>query len=81
MYAFIFSLFQTFSGFGFGDGNFHMSFGIGAFPFAFFTSSLNFGDHRHGLPPRGTAQNEDDRFLSKVFIVFAIIFLFWLVIA
>ncbi|KAH8287552.1 hypothetical protein KR054_009977 [Drosophila jambulina] len=34
-----------FPGFGFGDG-FHMSFGIGAFPFGFITSSLNFGEPR-----------------------------------
>lgn len=36
---------QGFPGFGFGD-NFHMSFGIGAFPFGFFTSSFNFGEPR-----------------------------------
>lgn len=35
---------STFHGFGFPDGGgFHMSFGIGAFPFGFFTSSFNFG--------------------------------------
>lgn len=37
---------QGFQGFGYGDGGFHMSFGIGAFPFGFFTSSFNFGDVR-----------------------------------
>lgn len=36
-----------FGGFGF-DGGFQMSFGIGAFPFGFFTSSFNFGDPRPG---------------------------------
>ncbi|KAK6625060.1 hypothetical protein RUM43_005351 [Polyplax serrata] len=71
----------TFPGFGFGDGNFHMSFGIGAFPFAFFTSSFNFGDHRPGASPRGTPQYEEDRFLSKVFIGVACLFFFWLVMA
>lgn len=35
-----------FPGFGFGDGGFHMSFGIGAFPFGFFTSTFNMGDAR-----------------------------------
>ncbi|CAG0912673.1 unnamed protein product [Notodromas monacha] len=35
----------SFGGFGF-DGGFQMSFGIGAFPFGFFTSSFNFGDPR-----------------------------------
>lgn len=38
-----------FQGFGYGDGGFHMSFGIGAFPFGFFTSSFNFNEVR---PPR-----------------------------
>lgn len=36
---------QGFQGFSFGDG-FHMSFGIGAFPFGYFASSLNFGEPR-----------------------------------
>lgn len=35
-----------FPGFGFGDGSFHLSFGIGAFPFGFFTSTFNIGDPR-----------------------------------
>lgn len=34
---------QGFQGFGFGDGGFHMSLGIGAFPFGIFTSSFNVG--------------------------------------
>lgn len=33
----------TFQGFGFGDGGFQMSLGIGAFPFGIFTSTFNFG--------------------------------------
>lgn len=37
---------SNFPGFGFGDGGFHMSFGIGAFPFGFFASTFNFGDGR-----------------------------------
>lgn len=36
-----------FPGFGFGDGS-YMSFGIGTFPFAFFTSTFNFGETRPG---------------------------------
>ena len=41
-----------FPGFGFGDGGFHMSFGIGAFPFGFFTSTFNMGEARPstGIP-------------------------------
>lgn len=35
----------AFPGFGFGDGGFHLSFGIGAFPFGFFTM-FNFGEPR-----------------------------------
>lgn len=39
--------FQTgFGGLNFGDANFHMSFGIGAFPLGFFASTLNFGGER-----------------------------------
>lgn len=41
---------SNFPGFGFGDGGFHMSFGIGAFPFGFFASTFNFGDGRPGAP-------------------------------
>lgn len=64
-----------FPGFGFGDG-FHMSFGIGAFPFGVFTSTFNFGDPR---PSAGkniaifrqfrliTNQVETDFILEKIF--------------
>ncbi|GCC42795.1 hypothetical protein chiPu_0026539, partial [Chiloscyllium punctatum] len=31
---------------GFGDTGFHMSFGIGAFPFGFFTTVFNSSDNR-----------------------------------
>lgn len=41
-------LLQGFQGFGFGDGGFHMSFGIGAFPFGIFASSFNLNDGRPG---------------------------------
>lgn len=58
-----------------------MSFGIGAFPFGFFTSSLNFGDQRPPRPPRGTSQFEEEQFLSKLFLWVAMIFLAWLVLA
>lgn len=43
----IFHFFQGFPGFNFGDGGFHLSFGIGAFPFGFLTS-FNFSDRPHG---------------------------------
>ncbi|XP_026329248.1 E3 ubiquitin-protein ligase RNF185-like [Hyposmocoma kahamanoa] len=69
-----------FPGFGFGEG-FHMSFGIGAFPFGVFTSSFNFGDPRPSAAPRGTAQHEEEQFLSKIFLWVAILFVLWLVFA
>ena len=49
MYMYL-SCFQNFPGFGFGDGGFQMSFGIGAFPFGFFASTFNLNDGRP--PPR-----------------------------
>nr|CAD7260155.1 unnamed protein product [Timema shepardi] len=70
-----------FPGFGFGDGGFHMSFGIGAFPFGFFTSTFNFGEPRPSAAPRGTAQFDEEQFLSKVFLWVAVLFIFWLLMA
>lgn len=70
----------TFPAFGFGDGGFHMSFGIGAFPFGFFASTFNFGDGRPAPFP-GTQDYVADQFLSKVFLYVAILFIVWLVIA
>ncbi|XP_058056457.1 E3 ubiquitin-protein ligase RNF185-like [Anopheles bellator] len=70
--------FQSFTG----DGGFHMSFGIGAFPFGFFTSTLNFGDFRGANTPReNTRESEEDQFLSQVFVCVALIFLAWLAMA
>jgi len=68
-----------FQGFGFGDSSFSMSFGIGAFPFGFF-QTLNFGEPR-ATSVSGTAQFEDEQFLSKIFLWVAILFLAWLVLA
>uniref|UniRef100_A0A2M3Z2H9 RING-type E3 ubiquitin transferase n=1 Tax=Anopheles braziliensis TaxID=58242 RepID=A0A2M3Z2H9_9DIPT len=65
-----------------GDGTFHMSFGIGAFPFGFFTSTLNFGDFRGANAPReNTRESEEDQFLSQVFLFVALIFIAWLALA
>ncbi|CAG0887862.1 unnamed protein product [Darwinula stevensoni] len=69
-----------FSSFGL-DGGFQMSFGIGAFPFGFFASSLNFGDMRPASPQPGTPQSEQEQFLSKVFLWVAILFILWLFLA
>lgn len=71
----------AFPGFGFGDGGFHMSFGIGAFPFGLFASTFNFNDGRPGPAAPGSAQRTEEQFLSKVFLWVAILFMFWLLIA
>ncbi|ODN01801.1 hypothetical protein Ocin01_04876 [Orchesella cincta] len=67
-----------------GNGGFHMSFGIGAFPFGFFASAFNFGGP--GTTPAGAnfmtpQQIEEQEFLSKVFIWVALIFIVWLMLA
>jgi len=69
---------QNFPGFGFGDGGFHMSFGIGAFPFGFFASSFNFNDLNR---PMMAQENPEDVFMSKIFLWVALIFIFWLLLA
>ena len=71
-----------------------MSFGIGAFPFGFFATNLNLGNHGNGGPnggPRpapgatsaapGSAQYEEEVFLSRVFLWVALAFMLWLFIA
>lgn len=76
--------FQGFQGFGGGDGGFHLSFGIGAFPFGFFASSFNFNDMRpsaRNVQQQGTPQYEEDQFLSKVFLWVALLFFSWLILA
>lgn len=64
-----------FSGFGFGDGGFHMSFGIGAFPFGFFASTFNFGERQGaGINNRPNAtQYENEQTLSKFFLYLALL--------
>ncbi|XP_058461530.1 E3 ubiquitin-protein ligase RNF185-like [Malaya genurostris] len=71
---------QGFQGFT-GDGGFHMSFGIGAFPFGFFTSTLNFGDFRGNPPHENTRDYDEDQFLSQIFLYVALIFMAWLILA
>ncbi|XP_073832833.1 E3 ubiquitin-protein ligase RNF185-like [Musca autumnalis] len=71
---------QGFQGFSFADG-FHMSFGIGAFPFGYFTSSLNFGEPRPAAANRGTTQYEDEQQLSKLFLYLAFLIIAWLLFA
>ncbi|XP_075220970.1 E3 ubiquitin-protein ligase RNF185-like isoform X2 [Lycorma delicatula] len=72
-----------FPGFGFGDGGFYMSFGIGAFPFGFFTSSFNLGAQQqaHGAPRGMTQYGDGDPYVSKVFLWVAALFILWLFLA
>jgi len=72
---------NTFPGINFGNGSFHMSFGIGAFPFGFIGTMLNFPDSRPAAPPPGSPQHEDEVFLSKVFLWVACILMVWLLFA
>ncbi|XP_030644760.1 E3 ubiquitin-protein ligase RNF5 [Chanos chanos] len=66
---------------GFGDAGFHMSFGIGAFPFGFFTTVFNTNDPFHradpqanGNPNNGNPNNWQD----SLFLFLAIFFFFWI---
>lgn len=71
---------HTFQNLGFGDG-FHMSFGIGAFPFGFFASTFNIGEFRAGAPAVNAIDAAEDAFLSKLFLWMAVIFILWLLFA
>jgi len=70
-------------GAGGGGGGVQFSFGIGAFPFTMFASTLNFGvgDRRPGAPAAGTRQHDEEQFISKVFIWIAVLFMVWLLLA
>jgi len=62
----------------FGDGGSHLSFGIGAFPFAFFASAFNLNDGRPPPPEVGTPQYAEERFLNRVFVCVSVLFAIWL---
>ncbi|BES95532.1 RING finger protein [Nesidiocoris tenuis] len=72
-----------FPGFGFGDNGFHMSFGIGAFPFGFIASTFNGGHEQrpHNMFQERGATNPEEEFLSKLFLYVAIVIFLWLLIA
>uniref|UniRef100_A0A4W4EX04 RING-type E3 ubiquitin transferase n=1 Tax=Electrophorus electricus TaxID=8005 RepID=A0A4W4EX04_ELEEL len=70
-----------FQGFGFGDGGFQMSFGIGAFPFGIFATAFNINDGRPAPAAPGTPQHMDEQFLSRLFLFVALVIMFWLLIA
>ncbi|XP_064833906.1 E3 ubiquitin-protein ligase RNF185-like [Oncorhynchus masou masou] len=69
-----------FQGFGFGDGGFQMSFGIGAFPFGIFSTAFNINDGRPHPDAPGTPQHMDEQFLSQLFLIVALVIVFWLLI-
>ncbi|TDH03925.1 hypothetical protein EPR50_G00147080 [Perca flavescens] len=70
---------------GFGDTGFHMSFGIGAFPFGFFTTVFNANDPFHRADPyagdhQGNTNhnNGNNNWQDSLFLFVAIFFFFWL---
>lgn len=70
---------------GLGETGFHMSFGIGAFPFGFFTTVLNANDPFHRADPyagdhqgNGNLNNGNNNWQDSLFLFVAIIFFFWL---
>lgn len=70
---------------GFGDAGFHMSFGIGAFPFGFFTTVFNTNDPFHRADQyvadhqgNGNHNNGNNGWQDSLFLFVAIFFFFWL---
>ncbi|XP_061885971.1 E3 ubiquitin-protein ligase RNF5 [Entelurus aequoreus] len=68
---------------GFSDTGFHMSFGIGAFPFSFFTTVFNTNDPFHRADqyagdPQGNLNNGNYNWQDSLFLFVAIFFFFWL---
>ncbi|XP_034066235.1 E3 ubiquitin-protein ligase RNF5 [Gymnodraco acuticeps] len=70
---------------GFADTGFHMSFGIGAFPFGFFTTVFNANDPFHRADQyagdqQGTPNlnNGSNNWQDSLFLFVAIFFFFWL---
>ncbi|TKS88398.1 E3 ubiquitin-protein ligase RNF5 [Collichthys lucidus] len=70
---------------GFGDTGFHMSFGIGAFPFGFFTTVFNTNDPFHRADQytgdhqgNGNPNNGNNNWQDSLFLFVAIFFFFWL---
>uniref|UniRef100_A0AAZ3QAQ0 Uncharacterized protein n=1 Tax=Oncorhynchus tshawytscha TaxID=74940 RepID=A0AAZ3QAQ0_ONCTS len=64
---------------GFGDNGFHMSFGIGAFPFGFFTTVFNTNDPYHRADAYAADhQGNGNNWQDSLFLFVAIFFFFWL---
>jgi E3 ubiquitin-protein ligase RNF5 len=65
-----------------GVGGLQMSFGIGAFPFGFFTNFNVGGENRGGGHAHmGTPQWEEEQIVHKFFLYVAMAFIFWLLVA
>ncbi|CAL8373729.1 unnamed protein product [Boreogadus saida] len=69
----------------FADTGFHMSFGIGAFPFGFFTTAFNTNDPFHRADQyagdhqgNGNVNNGNNNWQDSLFLFVAIFFFFWL---
>jgi E3 ubiquitin-protein ligase RNF5 len=70
-------------GFG-GFEGLQVSFGIGAFPFSFLATTFNFNNNetrQTTFPPPGTTQYAEEQFLSRIFLIVAIIFIIWILLA
>ncbi|CAF0748382.1 unnamed protein product [Brachionus calyciflorus] len=68
--------------FGSGLDGLHVSFGIGAFPFSFFASTFNITtENRMPAPAPGSTQYAEEQFLSRIFLIVAIIFIIWILLA
>lgn len=65
-------------GVGNNNGRFQFSFGVGAFPFAFL--STTFGNNANQAP-HDSPQQQEERFLSRAFLWIAVFFLVWLLVA
>ncbi|XP_022064652.1 E3 ubiquitin-protein ligase RNF5 [Acanthochromis polyacanthus] len=70
---------------GFRDTGFHMSFGIGAFPFGFYTTVFNTNDPFHRADQyagdqqgNGNLNNGNNNWQDSLFLFVAIFFFFWL---
>uniref|UniRef100_H2ZVA3 RING-type E3 ubiquitin transferase n=1 Tax=Latimeria chalumnae TaxID=7897 RepID=H2ZVA3_LATCH len=64
---------------GFGDTGFHMSFGIGAFPFGFFTTVFNTNEpYQRADYDAGHHGNNNNNWQDSLFLFIAIFFFFWL---
>ncbi|KAK7597870.1 hypothetical protein V9T40_010095 [Parthenolecanium corni] len=72
---------SSFGGFGFGDGSFQVSIGIGAFPFNLFVSAFNFTTSQHASAATDLVNSEDDVFLTRMLLFVATFMFAWLLYA